>query len=841
MIIMKPTDTAPLDNPELKLAMDFVQHTGSHVFLTGKAGTGKTTFLSGLKKATPKRMVITAPTGVAAINAGGVTLHSFFQLPFGPFIPGTESTENYRKKSFGFSREKKQIMQNLDLLVIDEISMVRADLLDAVDAALRRHRRNQKPFGGVQLLLIGDLHQLSPVAKQEEWKVLQSHYDSAYFFSSHALNQTKIVTIELKHIYRQSDARFITLLNRVRENRLDPESVAQLNQRYIPTGNSEAENGAITLTTHNSNADTINSDRLKALPGKEFRFMAEVTGEFPEHSFPVPATLVLKTGAQVMFLRNDASAEKQYFNGKIGKITAISGERIRIACPGEKEEISIEPVEWENIKYTVTEDGKDIREEIIGKLKQFPLKPAWAITIHKSQGLTFDRAVIDARSAFAPGQFYVALSRCRTIEGLELRSPMPERNIGVDETVLRFIKTAGENMPSENQLLEEKIAYQQHLLLDCFDFQPMANYLNSLCRLLSEHGSLIHAYGVSDMNQLKVAARKEIILVADKFSRQLKSIFPADRLPETDTYLQERIGKASAWFEEKLTLVFADLLQKFQIESDNKEIRKRVVNSLSQLKLEIHKKLAGIRSCEGRFSPSAYLRAVSDIESEFSAGKQKHHTPDYGESDITHPEVFQQLKDWRSRKAKERNVPHYQVLHQRTLVQIAVHLPGNPIELKQIKGVGKETVNSHGKEILDLISAYRKEKGIEAVFLPEVKPGKNEAKPTKKPAADANTRRTSFDLFNRGLTVAEIARERSLAITTIEGHLASFVEKGELDINRLLSEEKKAAIEAVMAAHPENSLKTIKGELGEGFTYSDILFVKAFRKFSGNQTPHGIL
>ncbi len=297
----------PSQNHELNLAQDFVQYTGSHIFLTGKAGTGKTTFLHKLKEYTAKRMITTAPTGVAAINAGGVTLHSFFQLPFGPFIPGSEAYEQSRQRLFRFSKEKKRIIKSLDLLVIDEISMVRADLLDSVDAVLRRHRRNDQPFGGVQLLMIGDLHQLSPVAKQDEWQLLKQYYESIYFFSSHALDQAEMVTIELKHIYRQSDARFIQLLNRVRDNRLEAASIGEFNRRYIENFTPEKNQGYITLTTHNNRADTINKDRLSALKGKEYCFDAEVSGDFPEHTYPTPFTLVLKAGAQVMFLRNDNS------------------------------------------------------------------------------------------------------------------------------------------------------------------------------------------------------------------------------------------------------------------------------------------------------------------------------------------------------------------------------------------------------------------------------------------------------------------------------------------------------------------------------------------------------
>ena len=703
----------PSENHELNLAEDFVQYTGSHIFLTGKAGTGKTTFLHKLKEYTAKRMIITAPTGVAAINAGGVTLHSFFQLPFGPFIPGSEAHEQNRQRLYRFSKEKKRIIKSFDLLVIDEISMVRADLLDSVDAVLRRHRRNDQPFGGVQLLMIGDLHQLSPVAKQEDWQILKQYYESVYFFSSHALDQAQLVTIELKHIYRQSDARFIQLLNRVRDNRLDEASIGELNQRYIKNFVPEKDQGYITLTTHNNSADTINKDRLSALRGKEYCFDAEVSGDFPEHTYPTPFTLVLKKRAQVMFLRNDISFEKRYYNGKIGKIKSIADRQICITCPGESEDIVVEAVEWENIRYKVDEENREIKEDIIGKFKQFPLKLAWAITIHKSQGLTFDKAVIDAESAFAHGQVYVALSRCKTLGGTVLSSPIPSRGIDTDESVLNFVERARQSLPSKSRLQAAKVFYQQKLLLECFDFQLLHNRLNYFERLLAGNSGLVQISGVSDMVRLREMAEKQIFAVSEKFKQQLRTIFKNQGLPESDAYILERIGKASEWFQDKISLIFDDLVQKFQMETDNKELDKKIGNALNNLKQEIFVKLAGIKSCKKGFSPPHYLRSISKAEVDFIPEKgKKSQTPVYSESDIEHPELFRHLKDWRSRMAKEQGLAHFQILHQRALIQIVVNLPDNRTDLKKIKGVGKKTLEKYGEDILALVAGYRQKHGI---------------------------------------------------------------------------------------------------------------------------------
>jgi PIF1-like helicase/HRDC domain len=718
----------PSENHELKLAGDFVQYTGNHVFLTGKAGTGKTTFLHRLKETTAKRMIVTAPTGVAAINAGGVTLHSFFQLPFGPFIPGSETNEQSRQRLFRFSKEKKQIIKNLDLLVIDEISMVRADMLDSVDAVLRRHRRNDQPFGGVQLLMIGDLHQLSPVAKRDDWQLLKQYYESVYFFSSYALDKVELLTIELKHIYRQSDTRFIKLLNRVRDNRLDTASIGELNQRFIENFSHRKDKGYITLTTHNNSADTINNGRLSALRGKEYCFDAEVSGEFPEHTYPTPGTLVLKEGAQVMFLRNDNSLEKRYYNGKIGKIKTISNRQIRITCPDESEDIIVEAVEWENIKYKVDEENGEIQEDIIGKFKQFPLKLAWAITIHKSQGLTFDKAVIDAQASFAHGQVYVALSRCKTLKGMVLSSPIPARGIETDASVLSFVEQAGRNPPSESRLQAAKISYQQQLLLESFNLHVLYNRLNYLVRLVAGNRDLVQVSGVSDMARLREMAEKHIFTVSQKFKQQLQTLFVQQNLPESDGYILERIAKASVWFQDKFSVIFDDLVQNCRIETDNKELGKKIANALNNLKQEIQLKFAGIQSCEKGFSPPRYLRAISKAQIDFSPEKgKKIQSPDYSESDIEHPRLFQRLKDWRSRMAKEQDLAHFQILHQRVLIQIVVSLPENKTDLKKIKGVGKKTIEKYGKDILALVTGYRKSHGIDSVKLPDVKngPGKS--------------------------------------------------------------------------------------------------------------------
>jgi hypothetical protein len=820
-----------LENLELKLAGEFVSNTGCNIFLTGKAGTGKTTFLHSIKKSSHKRMVVTAPTGVAAINAGGVTLHSFFQLPFGPFIPGSENT----RTQYRFSREKIGIIKSLDLLVIDEISMVRADLLDGVDSVLRRYRRSNLPFGGVQLLMIGDLFQLPPVVKDAEWQLLHPYYASPYFFSSSALLKTNMVTIELKHIYRQADSHFIELLNRLRNNRLDSSAVQELNTRHAPDFVPADRDGYITLCTHNRIADTINASRLGVLPQKVHRFKADIEGDFPEHTYPTAATLELKTGAQVMFMRNDLSPEKRYFNGKIGTITRISGKDIWIKCPEDSEEIEVEPATWENIDYTLDQKTLEITENKIGAFSQYPLKLAWAITIHKSQGLTFDKAIIDAQSAFAHGQVYVALSRCRTFEGMVLSTPLSSKGIKADAAVLRFSEETEQNFPSVDILKVAKIQYQQQLLMECFDFQRLRFLLRRLVFLLLGNPGLINVSGIDDIQELHKKTEDEICTVGENFLRQLQGLFSESILPAVDPAVLERIAKASAYFQEKIALGLGEQIPNLKIDSDNKELRKKARNAHKLLHEEFGVKLAGVTCCEEGFSPSRYFRAVSAAEintKEIKKTIKSAQATTYSESDIAHPDLFEILKDWRSQKAKGEGVPHFRVLHQKTLIQIAVNLPDTQSALLQIKGVGEQLAKKYGDELLEMVCAYRKQHNIEEVSLPSPPPSdtKPEKKKAKKKDPKIDTKQITLELFEKGLTLLQIVEERGLVLSTIEGHLAHYVETGNVSINLLLSPEKLGTIEPELSKMQGKSLTEIKQALSADVSYGDIKFVLAHLK-----------
>jgi len=709
-----------VNNPQLQLAFDFVQYTDKNVFLTGKAGTGKTTFLHNLKRKSPKRMIVVAPTGVAAINAGGVTVHSFFQMPFGPRIPTNERHNNTFSNEEGsknppnsfhrFSREKVNIIKSLDLLVIDEISMVRADLLDGIDEVLRKYKDRFKPFGGVQLLMIGDLQQLAPIIKDDEWNILKDYYDTGFFFSSKALQKTQYVSIELKHIFRQSDSAFIDMLNKVRENRIDPETLLELNKRHIPGFSHSAEQGYITLTTHNAQAQEINELKLKKLPVKAHSFVATVHGDFPEYSFPTEMELTVKSGAQVMFVKNDSSHEKLYYNGKIGTIVDFEEETILVKCPGDFDAIPVEKVEWQNTKYSIDEETKEIQETIAGTFVQYPLKLAWAITIHKSQGLTFEKAIIDANAAFAHGQVYVALSRCKTLEGLVLSTPISPRSVKNDSTILQFTRNIDQNPPGQQLLDESKNAYQQMLLAELFDFNPLQRRLNYCIKLLNEHIASIHIDLRDTFSRMNASIKTEISEVSGKFKAQVQQLLAQQNNVEENILLQGRIKKACIYFAEKTETIVYDVLQDIEVETDNKAVRKIIREVLDKLRGESAIKLSCLKACMAGFVVKTYLEARAKAAIEKPEIKQKAKPSDERiSSHIAHPKLYASLKAWRKNKADELNVPAYIIMHQKTLMALIEQLPSSITELKTIKGFGKKKVKQFGNELLDIINAYRLE------------------------------------------------------------------------------------------------------------------------------------
>ena len=821
-------------NPQLKLAYSFVLQTNKNVFLTGKAGTGKTTFLHTIKESSAKRMVVVAPTGVAAINAGGVTIHSFFQLPFGPHIPEhlqihSDSNNSNPGLTFNnnkrFNRDKINLIKSLDLLVIDEISMVRADMLDAIDEVLKRYRDHSKPFGGVQLLLIGDLHQLSPIVKDDEWNILKKYYDTIYFFSSKALQMSQHVNIELKEIFRQTDAHFIDLLNQVRNNDIEEGSLTVLNERFIPDFKPNDDEGYIILTTHNIKAQEVNQSKLNAIQQPEIFFEADIEDEFSPDIFPTEAALLLKEGAQVMFVKNDSAREKLYYNGKIGKITNIEDDIIYVKCPTDAFEIPVGKVTWHNVKYNLDEQTKEINERIIGTFTQYPLKLAWAITIHKSQGLTFEKAIIDAKSSFAFGQVYVALSRCKSMEGLVLSSPILYSSIRNDYTIAEFTNDINRNVPNDGHLEEAKILFQKSLILELFDFEIIQKRFYWCRKTALENSSSLDASVLTDFNSLETNARTEIYEVALKFKIQLERLLK-DQVPEENSELQERIKKACAFFLPKIENVIYQILLSINVETDNKAVKKIFVDALTKFQREVFIKIASIKFCLDGFTTLGYLQAKANADIDFKiTPKITTQSKAIVPRNIKYPGIYTELKSWRNSLAEENNMPTYMVIPYKVLVDLASLLPVTLRELETIKGMGKAKIKQYGEEIIDIIAKYCEDNNIvkEQLEIPQL------AKKEKKQKGDAS--KQSFELYKSGSSIAEIAKMRGFVNSTIESHLAHYIGTGELDIFEFVSKTKVDAITEFYTQNVLFSIADAKRKLGDSISYADIRFVMKYMEF----------
>lgn len=593
-------------NEESILAWNIIEKTSANLFLTGKAGTGKTTFLKRLKELSPKRMIVLAPTGIAAINAGGMTIHSFFQLPFSPYVPGTTFGSGEQKR-YQFSKLKRNIIRSIDLLVIDEISMVRSDLLDAIDSVLRQYRkRHDLPFGGVQLLMIGDLQQLAPVVTPQEEHLLGQHYDTPFFFSSNALKQVGYLTVELKKIYRQQDEQFISLLNQIRENKASEETLQALNQRYIPNFVPPKEGNYIRLTTHNAPAQYINEQQLAALPAQAYSFTAEVEGNFPESSYPADFKLILKPGAQVMFIKNDP--QHRFYNGMIGEVIGVktdeNGSKIIVRSKDSGEELELEKMEWTNAKYTLNEKTKEIEETVEGKFMQYPLRLAWAITIHKSQGLTFEHAIIDASHSFTHGQTYVALSRCKTLEGMVLSEPLSRGAIISSQTVDAFSSQL--TAPTQEQISSLELQYIIYCISELFDFYSIRASYEHLMRCLVEFFNGKYPRVVSEYQKLQVVL-KSLIAVSDKFRVQYTGMLA--RNPDVrQAELQDRIHKGAMYFLDKIGILI-DLIRKSNLDTDNKVARKQFEDRFSVFSEDVKLKERLLKyECSAEFTVTDYLK-----------------------------------------------------------------------------------------------------------------------------------------------------------------------------------------------------------------------------------------
>ena len=701
-------------NPQLELARRYVEQTGVSLFLTGKAGTGKTTFLRDIVATTAKRHVVLAPTGVAAINAGGVTIHSFFQLPFDPYLPDVKElvTEYQMPDKFkSLSKTKLNIIRTLELLIIDEISMVRADLLDAIDMTLRRYRRSSRPFGGVQLLMIGDVHQLSPVVTEAEKSYMERVYPTPYFFASKALQRIPYVTIELTTVYRQQDQVFVDLLNHVRDNNINTATLQALNARVSHSATQSPSHSAtppITLTTHNRQADAINRRHMEALKGERHTFEAILKGNYPEKSLPCDRTFEVKVGERVMFVKNDSSGGHRYYNGMLGTVTSLTpdpspnGEGGIEVVSDDGDIIQVGRETWESLRYKLNEDTNEIEQEVEGTFSQYPLQAAWAVTIHKAQGLTFDRVAIDAADAFAFGQVYVALSRCRTLEGLTLTTPLSAGVAFEDRSVSQFVNA----QPSFEQTAEAASEYERQYRLEKLMELFGVDDLVRLAERLQEHyGKLRNLFPdkVERMLQLELSL-STLQGVSEKFKTQLMNL---DEVAQN-----ERARKGADYYHTQLQGARHAYAALLDVKVDNQEIAKQIKEKGDALLEALDIKLACLAAVvkEG-YSVAVVQRAkVAAMVKEEPGkvkkerGKKKVKVPDYLASNDADLETL--LRRWRSAKAKELGKPIYMVLQQKALLAIVNARPTTPEELGALPWVGERTVEHYGKEILDIVADF---------------------------------------------------------------------------------------------------------------------------------------
>lgn len=736
------------------LAERYIQETGISVFLTGKAGTGKTTFLKHIVAGCSKRLAVVAPTGVAAVNAGGVTIHSFFQLPLCPYLPDVkELVTEYQmpEKNRSLRKDRVKILRTLELLIIDEISMVRADILDAIDATLKRYRKNDRPFGGVQLLMIGDVQQLPPVVTESEKPFMDQVYPSPFFFNSRAFRKLGYIVIELNKIHRQRDAEFTSMLNDIRTGNPSDQTLERLNRRLDPGFDPPSGEYWIRLTTHNHQSDSINREKMDALKGKSMIFKAEIDGNYPESAYPAETELRLKKGAQVMFTRNDTSGNSMYFNGKIGTVTSLDPEIIVTDENGN--EIIVNREKWDNVRYEINPETQEIQAVNDGSFTQYPLRAAWAITIHKSQGLTFDRVVIDAGKAFSFGQVYVALSRCRSLDGIVLTTPITRKCTFRNMEVSIF-----ENgYTPENQAVGSLDNYRESYLVDkicsTFSLGRIASLSLKLEKLWK--GSLGSVYPkISARFTALVTGQDEdfsgveaIASVGTRFQSQIREIF-ADQsrcTEDRDAFVSERISKACAYFTAQLGYYAKSIAPTCLVEIENKETQKVFKNIAEELLKELIFRLSLYRAtmADG-FSVKLFSRVATECELEktgtlkscvrriISASRAaadkdggkagtdnangKKEVQESGmdadtsdidtEYDEATEKLLKVLKAWRKMKYEELHLPAFMIMHQKVLVQIAEEKPASREELMQINGFGKKQWDKYGEEILEIIEEY---------------------------------------------------------------------------------------------------------------------------------------
>jgi hypothetical protein len=808
-------------NEIFDLAYRFVTETNENIFLTGKAGTGKTTFLKYLKENSTKNIVVAAPTGVAAINAGGVTLHSLFQLPFHPFLPTKNNKEDLLAK-IRQNKQRQQLLRKMELLVIDEISMVRCDVMDAIDTILRHTRRNYHlPFGGVQLLCIGDLHQLPPVAQNQEWSILNEYYESPFFFDSLAIKEQLPLLIELDKIYRQKEDSFVRLLNKVRNNHMDADDFEDLHVRYDPTFRPERDEKYITLTSHNKQADQINEQELYKLNGAGFNYKAAVEDDFPENMYPVDLELSLKEGAQVMFLKNDL-IQRRYYNGKIGVVKELTKDKIIVECDGTEIEVGKET--WENSRYTLNRADGKLEQETLGTFTQYPLRLAWAITIHKSQGLTFEKVMIDAGAAFSSGQVYVALSRCTSLAGIVLLSKIAPSAIHSNENVIKGQQSLSYKGSLPDRFAGARQLYTQQLLEDIFSFGEAVSGIEQLGFHIHQHLDKLNAESKSWVENLRhhLAADKEVGL---KFIGHIAFLMKEEAVIENNAGLQKRISDAAHHFIPKLETYIREL-KSHPVSTEHKEAAAPINEKLNELALALYNSNFYMQYCKQPFSVTGFLQhKLKYVQPKFNLTCYAVETKEIV-TDLSNAELYDTLKRWRNLVCKETDQPIYMVANQTSLQEIATYLPLTKKDLMQISGFGKAKAEKYGDEILEAVESFCERHGLETNMDAKAGNPKRERKP-KNTEPKTDTKTVSFRLYKAAKNIASIAKERNLSVSTIEGHLAFFVGSGEIDINELVDKKKQKLIRNAAAKHGIASHKTLIDNLPEDISYGELRMVLA--------------
>jgi len=783
-----------------EFAERFINQTSQHIFLTGKAGTGKTTLLRKIVEHTHKQTAIVAPTGIAALNAGGVTIHSFFGLPFGGFIPDFLNepvlvgatkleTKNTIRKHFHYNAARKRLLQTVELLVIDEVSMLRADLLDAIDWALRHVRKINRPFGGVQMLFIGDLQQLPPVVKPEEWNVLKEYYNGIFFFNATSLKENQPIYLELDKIFRQDDPTFISILNELRNNQLSEESRTVLNSHVRQDYNALEHQGVITLTTHNSLADSINNKALEALDEKKFFYKAEINKEFPEHIFPIDEELQLKVGAQIMFIKNDLSFDKNYYNGKMGIVASLGAEEIIVEFPEERKKITVDKYEWQNIRYAVNPETNEIEETTLGTFTHYPIRLAWAITVHKSQGLTFDKAVLDISNVFAPGQAYVALSRLRSLDGLVFLRPLQLNGLQNDETVSAYGKIKADDAVLNNWLSQSSRYYMHQRLVEAFDWYDYMILWTNLHLSMKMQGDKSEKGKDKSWVEIEFKVAEKKNEAAKKFQSQLNKLFSNEELDLE--FIQQRIHQAYEFFFPVLDNQVYLLLKRLT-ELNKKSKSKIYVEELDEVLAKVVKMVQELKKLK------VLLQSIVDGRSWDKSI--------YSDKEIQHYLIAKNAKinqDLRN----ERNL-----LIEEEDDDDEMRVP--PALQHLMKGTSTP------------LSDLRREtkKGISTPFDNLNKKAKKDAEPKER---KKTTHEVTYDMWKGGKTVEEIASERQLSKTTVEGHFVQLIKQELVELTALMDAKRISEIEEYFEGYEEMSLTPLKDKLGDKVSWSELKWVQA--------------